>query len=156
MSTENQYSKFLAPGEKIIKVIEYANSEFMWDLFWGFLPMILAIILFGLDITGVIIGLFIGSYFILSGLYKKLTLKYFVTDKRVILKKGLIGQSTVSADYSKITDVTVQQGILGRVILHTGTIVLNTAGTDLGEVILKWVQDPFKTKDVIYEQLHKK
>ncbi|MBI2329829.1 PH domain-containing protein [Candidatus Daviesbacteria bacterium] len=155
-SLESEHQKFLAPGEKVIKVFDYANAELMWDLLWGFLPVLLAIILFGFDITGVIIGLFIGSYFILSGLYKKLTLKYLVTDKRVVLKKGLIGQSTVSADYSKITDVTVQQGILGRLILHTGTIVLNTAGTDLGEVILKWVQNPFEAKNTIYAHLHKK
>ena len=105
-SLESEHQKFLAPGEKVIKVFDYANAELMWDLLWGFLPVLLAIILFGFDITGIIIGLFIGSYFILSGLYKKLTLKYLVTDKRVVLKKGLIGQSTVSADYSKITDVT--------------------------------------------------
>ena len=100
--------------------------------------------------------LLFGLIWILIAIYRKLTLRYLVTDKRVIVKKGLIGQSTVSADYSKITDITVQQGILGRLILHTGTIVVNTAGTDLGEVTIKWVEDPFKAKDVIYGQLHKK
>lgn len=153
---ENQYKKFLATEEKIIRVIDYAMAELMWDFIWGFLPVLLAVIFFGLDIIAIVIGLFIGSYFTLSGLYKKLTLKYLVTDRRVILKKGLIGQSTVSADYSRITDVTVKQGILGRVLLHTGTILLNTAGGDTEELELKWIQDPFEAKDVIYKHLHKK
>ena len=100
--------------------------------------------------------LFFGLIWILIAIYRKLTLRYLITDKRIIVKKGLIGQSTVSADYSKVTDVTVQQGILGRLILHTGTIVVNTAGTDLGEVTIKWVEDPFKAKNAIYGQLHKK
>ena len=136
-----QYRKFLAPNEKVIKVFDYANSQFIWDLVIGVL--LIPLLLFGL-------------IWILIAIYRKLTLRYLVTDKRVIVKKGLIGQSTVSADYSKITDITVQQGILGRLILHTGTIVVNTAGTDLGEVTIKWVEDPFKAKDVIYGQLHKK
>ncbi len=156
MDIETQYKKFLAPEEKVIRVIDYAMAELIWDFFQGFLPVLLAVIFFGLDITAIVIGLLIGSYFTLSGLYKKLTLKYVITDKRVILKKGLIGQSTVSADYSRITDVTVKQGILGRVLLHTGTILLNTAGGDIEELEFKWIQGPFETKDVIYKHLHKK
>lgn len=137
---KSEYQKFLSPGEKVVKVFDYATSQFIWDIVWGVLliPVFL-----------------IGFILIAISLYRKFTLKYLVTDKRVIVKKGLIGQSTVSADYSKITDVTVQQGILGRLILHTGTIVLNTAGTDTGEIILKWVQDPFEAKNTIYTQLHK-
>lgn len=141
-SVEDQsYKKFLAPNEKIVKVFDYANSQFIWDLVIG---------------TLLIPVLFFGLIWILIAIYRKLTIRYLVTDRRVIVKKGLIGQSTVSADYSKITDVTVQQGILGRLILHTGIIVVNTAGTDLGEVTIKWVEDPFKAKDVIYGQIHKK
>ncbi len=141
MDTENQYKKFLAPGEKVIKVFGYAKSQFIWDIIWGVLliPVFL-----------------IGFVLIALSLYRKITLKYLITDKRVIFKKGLIGQSTVSADYSRITDVTVEQGILGRILLHTGTIHLNTAGGDVKELELKWIQNPFETKDVIYEYLHKK
>lgn len=140
-SLESEYQRFLAPGEKVVKVFDYATSQFIWDIVWGVL--LIPVFLIGLILITV-------------SLYRKFTLKYLVTDKRVIVKKGLIGQSTISADYSKITDVTVQQGILGRLILHTGTIVLNTAGTDLGEVILEWIQDPFEAKNTIYAHLHKK
>lgn len=153
---EEKYKKFLSPDEKILQVMGYAKAELVWDLTWGFMPVLVVALLIGLNVTSVIIALLIGAYFIFSGLYKKLTLVYLVTNKRVILKKGLIGQSTVSADYSRITDVTVKQGILGRVLLHTGTILLNTAGGDVEELELKWIQNPFESKDVIYESLHKK
>lgn len=153
---EEKYQKFLAPGEKVIKAFEYANAELVWDFVLGLLSILVLALFAGFNETSVIIGLLIGSYFILTGLYKKLTLKYLVTDKRVVLKEGLIGQSTVSADYSKVTDVTVKQGILGRLLLHTGTIIVNTAGTDVAEVELKWVQDPFEAKNAIYDRLHKK
>lgn len=137
----NEYKKFLAPSEKLIQVFGYSKPQFIWDLVWGilFIP-----------------AFFIGIVLILISLYRKLTIKYFVTDKRVIIKKGLIGQSTVSASYSQISDVTVTQGILGRLVLHTGTIVINTAGTDLAEITMDWVENPFETKNIIYEQMHKK
>ena len=108
-------------------------------------------------IVGVILipVLLYGLLIIAKAIYRKMTLMYIVTDKRVILKKGLIGQSTVSADYSKVTDVSVEQGVLGRLVLHTGTIVLDTAGTDDSEVILEWVPNPFEAKNIIYQQLHK-
>lgn len=137
---DEEYKKLLAPNERVVKVFDYADSQFIWNLVIGTLLIPL---------------LFFGLIWILITIYRKLTLRYLVTDRRVIVKKGLIGQYMVSADYSKITDVTVQQGILGRLILHTGTIVVNTAGTDLGEVIVKWVEDPFEAKNVIYNQLHK-
>ena len=138
---EEQYKKFISPGEKVVKVLGYAKSQFVWDIVWS----VLLIPVF-----------FIGLFLIAISLYRKITILYLITDKRVIVKKGLIGQSTISADYSQITDVSVEQGILGRLILHTGTIVLDTAGTDLAKVQLKWVENPFETKNFIYERLHKK
>lgn len=101
----------------------------------------------------------VGLYLILSAIYRLVTIKYIITDQRVIIKKGLIGQSTQSLSYAKITDVHVEQGILGRILLHTGTITLDSAGnTPEGdeEMVLEWVDDPFKTKDIIYKHLHKK
>ena len=138
---EERYKKFLSPEEKVIKVLGYAKSQFIWDIVWS----VLLIPVF-----------FVGLILIWIPLYRKLTILYLITDKRVIVKKGLIGQSTISADYSGITDVSVDQGVLGRLILHTGTILLNTAGTDLEEIQLQWVENPFETKNFIYERLHKK
>ncbi len=140
---DKSLEKFLAPGEKVVEVMNYSKAQFIWELVWGFVLLI------------VIAGL----YFIFRAIYRLITIKYIVTDQRVIIKRGLIGQSTQSLSYSKITDVHVEQGILGRILLHTGTITLDSAGnTPEGEeeMELEWVDDPFKTKDIIYQHLHKK
>lgn len=135
-----EYSKFLSPDEKIVKVLGIATSQFVWDLFWSI----------------ILLPVLIGFYFLIAAIYRKLTIRYLISDKRVIVKTGLIGQSTVSANYNKITDITVRQGIIGRVLLHTGTIFLDTAGSDEKEVVLEWINNPFEVKNFIYERLPKK
>ncbi|MEX0895777.1 MAG: PH domain-containing protein [Patescibacteria group bacterium] len=150
-----KYQKFLAPHEHIICVLEYAKSEFIWDIFIGFLPAIILAFIFEMNFFAILGGLLIGSFLFIKALYIKYTLAYLITDKRIVIKKGLIGQSTLSADYTKLTDVTVEQGILGRLLLNTGTIKLNTAGSDLEEINLRWVSNPFSTKDILYSQMHK-
>lgn len=136
---DESYKKFLAPNEKIVAVFDYATTDFISGLIIG---IILAPVLLGI-------------YIIFWNIYQKLTIKYLITNKRVIIKRGLIGQSAISADYSRITDVSVEQGIFGRLLLHSGTIFLNTAGGDTEELELKWIQNPFSVKDIIYQHLHK-
>lgn len=149
MDADDHYNRFLAPGERVVAVLEYANSQLVWDIFLG-----LAVFFFFYPFASAI-GLILGVFVLIQGLYKKITLRYIITEKRVVIKRGLIGQSTVSAEYAKVTDVVVKQGVVGRLLLRTGTIILNTAGTDMSEVVLRWVQDPFKSKDIIYAQLHR-
>jgi len=155
---ENNYKKFLSPDEKVEAVLGYAPAEFILNAVGAGIVVLIVVGFLTLIDAGawsITVGLVLGVLLLLPSIYHYYSVKYLVTDKRVVVKTGLIGQSIVSADYSKITDVTVNQGILGRLILRTGTIVLNTAGTDTGEVALKWVNDPFEAKNLIYKHLGK-
>lgn len=55
--------------------------------------------------------------------------EFAVTNKRLIIKTGLISRKTLEMNLSKIESVNVDQGILGR-ILGYGTIrIIGTGGT---------------------------
>jgi len=55
--------------------------------------------------------------------------EFAITNKRVIIKTGLISRKTFEMNHSKIESVNVDQGILGR-ILGYGTIrIVGSGGT---------------------------
>lgn len=55
--------------------------------------------------------------------------EFVITNKRVIMKSGLISRRTLEMNLSKIESVNVEQGVLGR-LLGYGTIrIIGTGGT---------------------------
>jgi len=70
-----------------------------------------------------LIGFFMG----VSDLWRLKTTHYAVTNKRLVLKLGLIDRRLVDTPLGKIESLTVKQGILGR-IFNYGTLVLTYTG----------------------------
>ena len=65
----------------------------------------------------------------IAPLIDKYTDEFAITNKRVIIKTGLISRKTFEMNHSKIESVNVDQGILGR-ILGYGTIrIVGSGGT---------------------------
>lgn len=65
----------------------------------------------------------------ISPLIDRYTDEFAITNKRVIVKTGLISRKTLEMNHSKIESVNVEQSILGR-ILGYGTIrIVGTGGT---------------------------
>jgi len=65
----------------------------------------------------------------ISPLIHKLTDEFAITNKRVIIKTGLISRKTFEMNHGKIESVNVDQGILGR-LLGYGTIrIVGSGGT---------------------------
>lgn len=66
-------------------------------------------------------------------LYKALVYKhtyYAITNKRVILQKGLIGRDFEMVDFDQITNAEVNVGILDKLVGgDSGSILISTAGT---------------------------
>ncbi len=56
--------------------------------------------------------------------------RYAITDKRVIIKSGVIGRDFKTVDYDKITNVEVNVSVWDRLLAKSsGTICIFTAGT---------------------------
>ncbi len=87
----------------------------------------------------VLLPVFIGVLFLISAVIARMSTEMAVTNKRVIIKAGLISRRTVEMNLSKVENIGVDQGIVGR-ILNYGTItVVGTGGT---REPFKWVAAP--------------
>lgn len=75
--------------------------------------------------------------------------RYLLTTRRVIIKKGLFAVKLTAALYDKITHLEVVQGLTDRFLLHHGTIIVNTAGLNKGEIVLKFVDYPLEIKNLM-------
>ena len=90
---------------------------------------------------------------LVSGILKTLHLyhsnRYLLTTRRVIIKRGLFSVRLTAALFDKITHLEVDQGIVDRLFLHHGTIIVNTAGLNKGEIVLRYVDYPLELKNLL-------
>lgn len=68
------------------------------------------------------------SFFILP-LIHYYTSEYVITNRRIIIKVGLIARNTLEMNLSKIESVNVNQSILGRILGFGSITVIGTGGT---------------------------
>jgi uncharacterized membrane protein YdbT with pleckstrin-like domain len=66
-----------------------------------------------------------------------------VTNKRVILKNGIISRKTEEMKLSSIETVEIQQGVIGR-ILGLGTV--KVTGRGISELLFRRISDPLAVK----------
>ena len=118
----------LSAGEKI---------EGLFRLHWfAWIPMYIWIIL-GLLTFGL-------TWFV--AIYEFLRLKFLeqgLTNKRVILKKGIISRKTEEMKLTSIETVEINQGIWGR-IFGFGTVKIS--GRGISDVIFKGIDNPMSVK----------
>ncbi|OGI58831.1 MAG: hypothetical protein A2V58_00045 [Candidatus Muproteobacteria bacterium RBG_19FT_COMBO_61_10] len=79
-------------------------------------------------------------------IYEFLKLKFLeqgVTNKRVILKKGIISRKTEEMKITSIETVEINQGIFGR-IFGFGTVKIT--GRGISDVVFRGIDDPMAVK----------
>lgn len=75
--------------------------------------------------------------------------RYLLTTRRVIIKKGLLSVRLTSALYDKITHIEVDQGIMDRLIMKHGNIIINTAGGNKDQLLIAAVDEPMQFKNLL-------
>jgi len=91
----------------------------------------------------------IGFVTIIPALIRSKTTEMAVTNKRVIIKTGLISRKTLEMALGKIETVAVDQGIMGR-IFGFGTItVVGTGGT---REPFDWVANPIGFRKAVQHE----
>lgn len=160
--TEKQrkaFAKYLSEDEELVLVTSfskaYIRSIFVLALLFPGLIFALAGVgiawLMGLSKTWAIsLAVFL---MVLSALLRTAHVyhanRYLLTTRRVIIKKGLFAVKLTAALYDKITHLEVVQGLIDRFLLHHGTIIVNTAGLNKGEIVLKFVDYPLEIKNLM-------
>jgi len=87
---------------------------------------------------------------------------YWLTNKRVVYKRGLIGYRITSIPYERISDIIISRSLLERIFgfgsLHVQTLAGQVSGTHrLGaEGVLLAVPDPEGTQELIFELARQK
>lgn len=81
--------------------------------------------------------------------------RYLLTTRRVIIKQGLFSVKLTAALYDKITHLEVVQNIADRLLLHHGSIIVNTAGLNKGEIVLRFVDYPMEIKNLLERLINK-
>ncbi len=143
MYYEKIWKKVLADNEKIEFEFSIGEKYTKFNLIiWTIISLPL-LFLAGLGILTFLFALFYYGY------YLKAANAYAFTDKRVLIHRGWLSTHTVSVDYSKITDVNILEPFFDRVLTKTGHIAINTAGTNLREIIIMHIESPYKTKKVL-------
>jgi uncharacterized membrane protein YdbT with pleckstrin-like domain len=126
----------LSAGEKI---------EGLFKLHWfAWVPMVIWIIL----------GFLTLGLTWLIALYEFLRLKFMeqgVTNKRVILKRGIISRKTEEMKLTSIETVEIDQGILGRIFGY-GTVRIT--GRGISDFVFKGIDDPMSVKRQIESVSH--
>ena len=151
MHYEQIWKKTLGPNEAVKHEFSIGNRYRMAGLIiWCIVGA-----LFLLSIIGIFLGLVIialaAFYF---GFYLKAANASAFTDHRVLVHRGWLSTKMISTDYSKITDVTVHEPFFSRVFFHTGSIEIDTAGTNRQDVILKHIEHPYEVKKKLDELRH--
>jgi uncharacterized membrane protein YdbT with pleckstrin-like domain len=141
MVDNKKYSKYLARGEKIISVFGIGNRYF-WTNVIVFLPMSF---------------LLVGMPFLLKIIHIKQSKKYILTDRRIIIKDGVLSIKLTSAPYDKITHIIVKQDFIKRISYGIGDIKIHTAATGPTpvEIDITDIDDPMEVKNLIEELIIK-
>jgi uncharacterized membrane protein YdbT with pleckstrin-like domain len=65
----------------------------------------------------------------IAPLIARATSEFAITNKRIIMKVGLISRRTLEMNLTKIESVNVNQSILGRMLGYGTIVVIGTGGT---------------------------
>ena len=82
------------------------------------------------------------------------TSEYFISSRRVYMKYGLIRRVVNDLKLEWITNISVSQGFVGR-ILNFGTVLIATPGTHTGTTPFLGVSEPMKIRGIIDTQIQK-
>jgi uncharacterized membrane protein YdbT with pleckstrin-like domain len=121
----------LIPGEQVLY-----KTGLHWIVFVG--PVVFAVIfgLFGLPFlftqdtaaVGLLFLVFAG-FLVLLGYFSQKATEMAVTNKRIVIKTGLVKRRTLELLLSKVESIGVEEGLLGRLLGYGSVVVHGTGGT---------------------------
>lgn len=137
----------LLSGEKLLYRTELHKIIYLWPVAF----FVAGILLFMSGGEAMPAGLFlvVVALPLAAGKYLQFrTSEFGLTDRRVIIKTGLIQRNTRETQLAKIEAVDVKQGVLGR-LLNYGTIIISATGGTKGTY--KRIREPLVFKKHVQE-----
>lgn len=139
MNYSKVWEKVLAEDEKVIYEFSISNKYINFSLiFFLLFSIILSFVLIGIPLL-----IYVLFYYLF---YIKVANAYAFTNKRILIHQGWLSTKLTSIDYYQVTDTYVLEPFFARVFTNSGHLVVNTAGTSLFEVYLRYVDSPYEVK----------
>lgn len=130
----------------------YLNFNLLtWSVI-GFVVLFLGFIFLPLYFVGV--AIFIAGFFHF-GLYLRWANMFAFTNKRILIHRGWLSTSMMSIDYSQVTEVEARQGFIEKLMYHSGTLMINTAGSSDQEAVITNIPDPYTLKQQLTDLMEK-
>lgn len=153
------FKPYLSEDEELILVTglsrAYMRSKaIMYFLFPG---IIFGVMGFGLALffqqttnsALIMAGVFMLLFSALKTLHLYHANRYLLTTRRAVIKQGLFSVKLTATLFDKITHLEVDQSFIDRLLLHHGSIIINTAGMNKGEIVLRFVDYPLEIKNLL-------
>lgn len=139
----------LAPGEKVVYEGRMTRLIFVWPGITLFLGLILGVAI-------PLVGLIVAALALIWGgvVYLEwISSEYAITNRRVILKTGVISRRTFEMRLEKIESISFNQGIMER-LLNYGNITITGTGDTSQE--FRNLSNPLKFKLAAEEEMEKR
>lgn len=91
----------------------------------------------------------VGAYWLLQALIKYYASEYGITDKRVLMKTGLIRRASLEIFLYKLEAIHVDQTIMGRILNYGTIVIIGTGGT---EDYYLYIPDPLGFRKRVQQQ----
>lgn len=98
------------------------------------------------------IALLIALFYGIMSYITYISSEYGITDKRILMKIGLIRRNSLEIFLNKIESINVKQSVLGR-ILNYGTIVVS--GTGGSKDPFPYIPDPLEFRRQVQQQIER-
>jgi uncharacterized membrane protein YdbT with pleckstrin-like domain len=134
-----------------------ANEEVKYEFSVGKryrMLLLIAVVLLGLlcfSFSATVAVLVIAAGAFWYGFYVKAANAYAFTDRRVLVHRGWLSTKMITTEYQKITDVTVHEPFVSKLLFSTGSIEIDTAGTNREDLVLQHVENPYEIKKKLDE-----
>ncbi len=153
------FAKYLSEDEELVLATGYGKTfmrhQYIYYLMWpGGLGFVLggALAYFyqfniGYGLLGGMVLSAIIAY--LKNIHTYQSHRYILTTRRVILKQGVFSVKLITALYDKITHIEVEQSFYDRMVMHHGTVLINTAGGNSDSLKIKNIDAPIEFKNLL-------
>jgi len=95
-------------------------------------------------------------FFLLLAYLRYRNESYWITNKRVICKRGLIGYRIISIPLERISDVLVSRNLLERILGFGSVWIESLAGQAGAEAVFHGLRNPQEIQELILEELGSK
>lgn len=114
----------LVPGERVVY-----ETRYQWIIFWR---------------PKALLTLWIMPWI------ERISSEFAITDKRIIIKTGLLSRHTVELNVRQVESVNVQQSLVGRMLDYGSVTVVGSGGT---REVLSYIAKPLEFRRAYQRQL---